>query len=70
MTMRHEPPCPMCGSPMGWEPDEELFTCLGPAAHRFLVEGWGAERVLVLAGSTGDPGAEPLSRWSCPEEGH
>lgn len=69
MTTRHEPPCPMCGSPTGWVPGEELFACLGPAAYRFLVEGWGLERVLGLVACTGDPGAEPLSRWSCPEEG-
>ncbi|MGV8041782.1 MAG: hypothetical protein AB2L07_17545 [Thermoanaerobaculaceae bacterium] len=67
MTVRHEPPCPVCGKVLLWDGEEERYCCQGPARHAFVCEGWGDERVLVLVGALADPTVEALSRWSWPE---
>ena len=70
MTDAAEPPCRQVDAqPTGWVPDDELSHFSARQRSASGASGWGLERVLGPVACTGDPGAEPLSRWSCPEEG-
>ncbi len=60
--------CPVCASPVTWDPEDERFECRGVVQHCFVEELDGAERVLMLVASSSGEDADLFSTWSWPGE--
>ena len=67
MTDQPCPHCPVCGSTMSWDTEDQRFECSGLVQHCYTVEGTGPARELMLTASGSGEDAELFSTYPWPE---
>jgi len=73
MMKTNDGPCPVCGSTMTWDLEDERYECRGVVQHCFELklelelEGEGARRQVRLVASGSGEDAELFSTYPWPE---
>lgn len=63
MKNQPSPHCPVCGSSMRWDDEDERHECTGPVQHCYTVEQEQGQQVLMLTASGSGEDAELFSTY-------